>query len=284
MQRIGIVVNRPKDKCLIHTRRVVESIVANGCDAVVCEDIAAELGLVGGLPEEALYRETDAIVCLGGDGTFLKAARGGFGSRRPILGINLGSVGFLAEVETPDIETAVRKLTSGQVLVQERMVLRTEVIRDGSVIHTDFAINDAVVTRKAISRVLGVHVEVDAQIVDSFNGDGLIVSTPSGSTAYTLSAGGPIVRPDMKLMILTPICPHILYSRSFVVPAESEVRINIEDMRRADAMLTVDGQDGVELMHSDVVRVSTAGEPILLASVTHVNFYDILRAKIRGRT
>lgn len=280
---IGIAVNKPKDPDFTYTRKVVECVLNNGFEAIVTPDIANDLMLGTVVSEGELFQRSDFVICLGGDGTFLKTARSSFGTGKPILGINLGSVGFLAEVEKTDIERAVWRLTNGQANISERMVLSTEVLRNNEVVFQDFALNDAVVSRKTISRVINVLVDADGHMVDTFTGDGLIVATPTGSTAYTLSAGGPIVRPDMSLMVLTPICPHILYSRSFVLPSNNTVSIRILDDRMAEGMLTVDGQNSFELKQHDVVQVKQAIQPILFASVCNVNFYDVLRAKIRGR-
>ncbi len=283
MKRIGVVVNRPKDKGYACTARVVERLIASGFDACLETDICDAIGMGAAVSEAVLYADSDFLICLGGDGTFLKTARHTLGSNKPVLGINLGSVGFLAEVEVENIETAIDKLAAGEVRVQPRMVLRADVMRNGTCVYTEYAINDAVVTRMALSRIVDLHVSVDGQYLDVFPSDGLIVSTPTGSTAYTLSAGGPIVQPEIPLMVITPICPHILYSRSFIVSTDSRLSIRIGDGRTADAMLTADGQEGFALELNDVVEISRAPEHILFASVERVNFFEVLRAKIHGR-
>ena len=228
-----------------------------------------------------IYEDADFIICVGGDGTFLNTARAAYDYRIPVLGINRGSVGFLAEVETRDIHRAVEKMAQGS---QDpiRMVLDARVIRDGDVIFRDIAINDAVVSRVAVSRILRLRVNLDEKYVDSFPGDGIIVSTPTGSTAYSLSAGGPIAQPDMRLMVITPICPHILYSRSFITAEDRVVRITLDDNGVTQAMLTMDGQTHSELYPGDLVEVRAAAQDAFFASVSNVNFYDVLRAKIHG--
>lgn len=283
LKRIGVVVNRPKDSGYACTARVVERLMACGFETLLPSDVREAVGKGTAVSESVLFGESDLVICLGGDGTFLHTARQTLGKEKPVLGINLGSVGFLAEVEVNEIEMAIDRLAAGDVRVQPRMVLRADVLRKGIRVFTEHAINDAVVTRMALSRIVDLHVYVDGQYVDAFPSDGLIVATPTGSTAYNLSAGGPIIQPEIPLMVITPICPHILYSRSFIVSSDSRLAIRIGDGRSADAMLTVDGQEGFALELNDVVEIMRAPEQILFASVEQVNFYEVLRAKIHGR-
>lgn len=280
--RIGIVVNRPKDPGFACASRLVCQLEQHGFTAYVPPDIRDAIGAGTAASDAVLYGESEFLICLGGDGTFLKTARQTLGREKPVLGINLGSLGFLAEVEVDQIERAVDRLAAGDIRIEPRMVLRADVIRNGDVVFTEHAINDAVVTRMALSRIVDLHVSVNGRYVDAFPSDGLIVATPTGSTAYTLSAGGPIVQPEVPLMVITPICPHILYSRSFIVSSESRLSIRIGERRSADAMLTADGQEGFALELGDVVEIVRAPERILFASVVEVNFYEVLRAKIHG--
>jgi len=282
-KRIGVVVNRLKDSGFFCTQRVVKRLEASGFEALLANDICKAIGMGTCIDEAELYIESDFIICLGGDGTFLKTARQTLGLHIPVLGINMGTVGFLAEVEVADIESAVDLLTAGSVRVQPRMALQAEVYRNMQIVFTGFAVNDAVVTRMALSRIVDLHVSVDGKYVDAFPSDGLIVATPTGSTAYSLSAGGPIIQPEIPLMVITPICPHILYSRSFIVSRESILDVHIGTERNADAMLTVDGQEGFELKMGDHVMISCAKEEFLFASLGQVNFFEVLRAKIHNR-
>ena len=281
--RIGVVVNRPKDPGLRCTERVVRRLEARGFEVLVEQDIRDAIGTGSPAMEADVFCSSEFLICLGGDGTFLQTARRTIGCEKPVLGINLGSLGFLAEVEIDQIEMAVDRLAAGEVRVSPRLVLLARVIRNGEVVHTEHAINDAVVTRMTVSRIVELHVFVDGHFVDTFPSDGLIVATPTGSTAYTLSAGGPIVQPEVPLMIITPICPHILYSRSFITPTTSRLTVRVGDGRSANAMLSCDGQEGFALELNDVVEIVEAPERILFASVVQVSFYEVLRAKIHGR-
>lgn len=281
--RIGVVVNRAKDTGLIHTEHVVRRLEFLGFTVLIEADIHNAIGVGMPMSETEVYEASDFLICLGGDGTFLQTARGTIGREKPILGINLGSLGFLAEVELEQIDMALDRLAAGEVRISPRLVLQARVIRNGEVVHTDHAINDAVVTRMTVSRIVELHVFVDGHFVDTFPSDGLIVATPTGSTAYTLSAGGPIVQPEVPLIVITPICPHILYSRSFIAPTGSRLTVRVGDRRNANAMLSCDGQDGFALELNDEVEIVQAPERILFASVVQVNFYEVLRAKIHGR-
>ncbi|HBR03967.1 MAG TPA: NAD(+) kinase [Ruminiclostridium sp.] len=278
MKRIGVVANEQRDIGYKHTKVIVEKLLEKGFEVFVTPEAKEAIQL--SVRTDPIFDASDLIICVGGDGTFLQNARKAYFKKKPVLGINKGTVGFLAEVETKDIEKAVNKLAEGDFKIQPRLVLHVEVIRCGERVYEDIAINDAVVTRAALSRILRLQVMLDEKYVDSFPSDGIIVSTPTGSTGYSLSAGGPIVPPDMRLMLITPICPHILYSRSFLAPESRTVKISMENCCEADAMVTVDGQAGFALEQGDLVCVSANRNDVLFASVTEVNFYEVLRAKI----
>lgn len=282
LKKVGIVVNRDKDIGLNYTKLIAERLFLKGFTPVVSPEIQ-NFGGLGTVSSNNIFKDSDFIICVGGDGTFLKAAREAYIYHVPVLGINRGSVGFLAEVETRDIEWAVDRMAEGKISVQSRMVLDVRVVRGGETVFNDIAVNDAVASRVAVSRILRLKVSMDEQYVDSFPGDGIILSTPTGSTGYSLSAGGPIVQPDMRLIIISPICPHILYSRSFIASDQKTIRVSIDDHGEIKAMLTLDGQEGLELMPGDLVEVRSAARDVLFASVSQVNFYDVLRAKIHGR-
>lgn len=281
MKNIGVVVNKDRDEGYTHTKNLVEALYDKGFTPIVSPEVKPYAG-PHAVASDNIYKEADFIICVGGDGTFLSAARAAYEYRLPVLGINRGAVGFLAEVETNDIRLAVERMARGEITVQSRMVLDARVIRDDTTVFRDIAINDAVVSRIAFSRILRLRVNMNGRYVDSFPGDGIIVSTPTGSTAYSLSAGGPIVQPEMRLMVLTPICPHTLYSRSLIAAEDRVIHITMDDAGMNQAMLTVDGRKGLELVPGDLVEIRTATQDALFASVSQVNFFDVLRAKIHG--
>lgn len=281
MKNIGVVVNKDRDEGYTHTKNLVEALYDKGFTPIVSPEVKPYAG-PHAVASDNIYKEADFIICVGGDGTFLSAARAAYEYRLPVLGINRGAVGFLAEVETNDIRLAVERMARGEITVQSRMVLDARVIRDDTTAFRDIAINDAVVSRIAFSRILRLRVNMNGRYVDSFPGDGIIVSTPTGSTAYSLSAGGPIVQPEMRLMVLTPICPHTLYSRSLIAAEDRVIHITMDDAGMNQAMLTVDGRKGLELVPGDLVEIRAATQDALFASVSQVNFFDVLRAKIHG--
>jgi NAD+ kinase len=281
LKKVGIVIGKNKDINYIYTNQIAEKLLERGVEVIVAPAIKDSLN-TDVTETDSVYRDSDFIICVGGDGTFLKAARGAFPYKKPLLGVNKGTVGFLAEVETGEIDMAIDKIVAGQYHIQPRMVLDVEVIRNGKSVYKNIAINDAVVSRMALSRIIRLKVMMDGEFVDSYASDGVIVSTPTGSTGYSLSAGGPIVAPDMRLMLVSPICPHILYSRSFIIADTKTITISIAGSKEVDAILTLDGQEGFPIEPNDIVSVRASKDSVFFATVKQVNFYDVLRAKIHN--
>lgn len=284
MKNIGIIPNLDKDVELKYTRLLVESIKKEGGNALVSEEISGRLGLeCGRVSDSEVYDNSDALICLGGDGTFLKAARKAYTRNLPVLGINLGSLGFLTEIDRNDIPQAAKRVIHNDFEIEERMMLEASVINGGEVVKKDIALNDVVVTRGALSRILNVKTYINDVFVDSFPSDGVIVSSPTGSTAYSLSAGGPIVDPDCDLIIISPICPHILYSRSVITTGNGVVRVEVDKKYCHDAMVTVDGQEGIEITGGQWVEVRKASNCVKMMRINTRNFFNILRTKIYDR-
>ncbi len=284
MKKIGIITNADRDTEFTYTRQLAESIIKRGGSALMSDNLAEKSGV--GMPcgdEDCVIGKSEIIVCLGGDGTFLKAARRLYSKDVPILGINLGNLGFLTEVDRNDIDQAVEQLFSGAYEVEERMMLDTVIYRKNSEPERDFALNDVVIARGAVSRILHVKAYINDVFVDSFPGDGLIIASPTGSTAYSLSAGGPIVEPDTNLMLITPICPHILYSRSFVTKPGSVIGAMIGEDYQHRAMVTCDGQDDHEVRGGDRIEVKRSPYSIKLIKLKSRNFFNVLRTKIYYR-
>lgn len=280
MKVIGIVVGKNKDTEYKHTESIIKKLLDRGFKVVAPPEVSSRIDLpVTG--SSTVFRDSDLIICVGGDGTFLNTARQAFSYEKPVLGINKGTVGFLAEVEISEIEMAIDSIVKGEYLIQSRMVLEVEVLRKGKKIYENIAINDAVITRMTLSRIVRLIVMIDDKYADSFAGDGVIISTPTGSTGYSLSAGGPIVQPDMRLVIISPICPHILHSRSYIASDTKTVSVVIDDKSEIDAILTLDGQEGYALEPGDRISVKASGKSAFFATVKDMDFYDILRAKMQ---
>jgi NAD+ kinase len=228
----------------------------------------------------AIAGSVDLIVSLGGDGTLLAIARATGARRVPILGVNLGTLGFLTEVNAEEMAPALEAVLAGRAEIVSRMRLEVLASRDGAEIGRFLALNDAVVTKTALSRMIDLETFAAGQRVATYHGDGLIVSTPTGSTAYSLSAGGPLLLPGLEAIVLTPICPHSLTQRPLVLPAGLEVEVVVQD-RGGEVTMTIDGQEGLELQDGDRIRVRRSPHAVdIVASPLRTRF-QILQAKLR---
>lgn len=244
-------------------------------DSAGCCDSGAKA-----LPREELPERVDLLIVLGGDGTLLAAARLLNNRQVPVLPVNLGGLGFLTSVTLEDLYPLLEQVLAGKHRTSTRMMLEAEVIRDGKVLQHERALNDAVVTKSALARIIDFDVTVDGDFVGRYRADGLIVSTPTGSTAYSLAAGGPILYPVLQAFVITPICPHMLTNRPLVIPDTARVEI---DFAAGDepVHLTLDGQVGFELRHSDRVVVSKSSNKVVLVRPTNKSYFEILRSKLR---
>lgn len=284
MKTIGIITNIDRDLDLIYTKLLADSIKKRGGRVLMTDELSDKAGISGKCGnEDSVFNNSEIVVCLGGDGTFLKVARKVYIKELPMLGINLGNLGFLTEVDRNDIDFAIEQLFNNNYIIEERMMLEAAICRKGEAPVYDVALNDVVITRGAISRIIHIKTYVNGVFVDSFPGDGLIVSSPTGSTAYSLSAGGPIVEPDTNLLLITPICPHILYSRSFVIKSDSVVRAVVDEDFHHDAMVTLDGQDGHLISGGDMVEIRKSPYSIKVVKMNSRNFFNVLRTKIYYR-
>ncbi len=221
----------------------------------------------------------DMVSVFGGDGTLLHAARLVGSSKVPILGVNLGALGFLTEVKLEDLHAAFEKILAGEYNLENRMMLRVEVHRGSETAAHCLALNDAVINKGAISRMIELEVSVNSQVVTVTRADGLIISTPTGSTAYSLSAGGPILYPTLEAFIITPICPHTLTNRPVVVPDDAIVDLKLR--HGSDVMLTVDGQVGLPLQPGDTLRICKAEPAVQLVQLSGSTFFKLLREKLK---
>jgi len=220
------------------------------------------------------------LVVLGGDGTLLGVARSLTDRPVPVLGVNLGKLGFLTETALGDLEAVLASVLDGHFEVEERMMLQVQVLRGRKSIATSTLLNDVVINKSALARILEMDVRIDGQFVAIYHADGLIVATPTGSTAYSLSAGGPIVLPGMKAFCITPICPHALTNRPLVVPDSVTIQVTLES-ESPDVYCTMDGQIGLPLKAGDRLKVRRSGTTLPLIVPQPRNFFDVLRKKLR---
>lgn len=281
MQGVGIIPNWKKET---EVRGLVARIAAflHQREVPVYLPATPEAAVFDGvryIPPEDFARCTDLLIVLGGDGTILRAARQFTGTNLPLLGVNLGQMGFLAEVEPPMLEVALQQLLEGKYRICHRLMLSTRVRRADGPVAEYTALNDVVVSKGPVSRIIYVDTFVNDRHLQLYPCDGLIVATPTGSTGYSLSAGGPIINPALDVMIITPICPHLLHHRSVVVDGSERVSLRVQ-ARQAEVMLTVDGQVSLPLQDNDEVQVTRAPLTTPLIQLKDTDFYTLLHRKL----
>jgi NAD+ kinase len=235
------------------------------------------------MTQSELASEVDMVVVLGGDGTLLSMADsiGCAGSAIPILGVNFGSLGFLTEVTLPELYRSLDAALAGRAHVEERMMLRAITRRGEQIFERSISLNDVVITKAARSRMIDLSVSVSNEFVTRVRADGLIVATPTGSTAYNMSAGGPIVEPSVDALLLTPIAPHTLTNRPVVIPANAVVRVQPNMTDRDEAFVTFDGQAGFQLQIGDEIEVRRAEKPLRLIRSSMRSYFEVLRTKLK---
>ncbi len=277
MKRIGIIVKK-KPEALRILPELVVWLSTQGMEVFVEEEIGRLLPIKG-LPPEELKQKVDLAVVLGGDGTMLAAVRIFAGSGVPILGVNLGGLGFLTAFSQEELFLILKKVLEGDFEVERRSLLKVEVecYPDKEFL----VLNDVVINKGALARIIPITAKVDGTFLTVFRGDGLIVSTPTGSTAYCLSAGGPIVDPRIQAIVIVPICPHALTNRPLLIPDTSVVTL-FHSSREEEVYLTLDGQIGFKLPAGTLVNVSRAkGSDVTLVKCPFRTYYDLLRTKLK---
>lgn len=277
--------NPYRDRGLKAARSAQKILHQNGVETVMCLPFDLDENSRVELPSDLTFTplkegltKADFLVCFGGDGTILHAAKDANLNHVPILGVNMGSVGFMAELEYSEL-SQLGKLSSGRYTIESRMMLDVRAVRGGKTLFQEVALNDAVVTKGAVARVVDLAVYGDKVLISKFAGDGVILSSPTGSTAYAMSAGGPIVEPTAENIIFTPICAHALYAKSFVLGPERLVSIRLADGRKS-AYLSVDGGKAFKLLPGDQVEITKSQRRTNLVKLTGRSFYDILNHKL----
>ena len=259
---------------------------ANGCQPAIEKNSAERAGLGDRWPvvmREDLGRETDVVIAFGGDGTLLDAASAVAHSEydAPLLGINLGRLGFLTDVGRADMLAALRHLVAGQATTDTRLLIQGHVTRDRNIVAQHLALNDIVVTRGALARMIEIDVSVDGEFVSHVKADGLIVATATGSTAYNLSAGGPILLPSADALVVTPLAPHALANRPVVLPSTARIELRPAVEPDTDPVVTFDGQYGVPLEPNDVVTIARAPKVLRLMRTSSRTHFGMLREKLK---
>ena len=280
IKTVGLVINIFKKPIIEIGLQVIQLLNARQVRTIAIGEEAEALGLTP-TEKDDFCQMAQVVLVIGGDGTMLRAARTVYGSEIAILGINQGYLGFLTEIEVEQLAESLEQLLQGTYTVERRMMLTAQVYRNGVCIADVSALNDLVVTKGALSRIIKMELYLEDNLVEKYHGDGLIFSTPTGSTGYSLSANGPIVYPNMDLCIVTPICPHSLIARPLIFSPEHTLTLRL-DANNAPAMLTVDGQNGVELKQGDWIQISKAEHDTYLLVLEKRNFFAVLREKLKG--
>jgi NAD+ kinase len=287
MRRVGIIAKAHLREAGPHLADIADWLVARGVDPVFDTETAALVPGASGvkmIDKDRLPSDVEMVLVLGGDGTLLGMAGriAQAGTDIPILGVNFGGLGFLTEVTLPELYPSLEAALNGTAPIDERMTLRVTTLRSGAAFADRIVLNDVVVTQGALSRIIELSVTVDAQFVTRVRADGLIVASPTGSTAYNLAAGGPILHPHVDALAITPIAPHTLTQRPLVIPGSSEVRIEPHlDGSRDGVYVTFDGQFGFPLQDGDVVTVRRSDRPFRLFRATSRSYFEVLREKLK---
>jgi NAD+ kinase len=286
VRRVGVLVKPNQPEALKTICRLVEwcaghQIKVVGGPRFQRERIEAETGcVVETVNHEELVRGVDLIVVLGGDGTMIGAARMVGESETPVLGVNFGTLGYLADFTVEDMLPALEAVLAGEYTLDRRLMLAATIFRGGEQLMHDRVLNDVVISKSALARIIEIEAWVDGKYVNRFRADGLIISTPTGSTAYNLSAGGPVIYPSMNAVVITPICPHTLSNRPLVVPDDAEFELVLKTQRE-EVALTLDGQVGMPLEYEDRVRVRKSRTGFNLIQSPTLNYFDVLRNKLK---
>jgi NAD+ kinase len=279
MKRIGIICKLSRKEPQDILKELLPWLRQKGCEVFVDMETAAQMN-IDGYERADIPSLVDAILVLGGDGTMLGVVRLVADKGTPVLGINLGSLGFLTEVNVEDMYSSVEQMLSGGCAVEERMMLKACINRAGSHIWEYVVLNDVVINKGALARIIDLETSIDNTYITTFKADGLIISTPTGSTAYSLSAGGPILYPTLGSIVLTPICSHTLTNRPIVLPDHVAMEIRLKSVSE-DVFLTLDGQVGCALKTDDIIEIRKAQYKARLLVPRDKEYFDVLRTKLK---
>jgi NAD+ kinase len=284
--KVGLIAKRDDARVGEMLTRFLKLLAARGIDVVIDESSEALVDCQSArtVDRETLADECDLAVILGGDGTFLNAARSLSGKPIRLLGINMGRVGFLTDVVPEEMNSVVAAVLDGDFTEEQRFLLSTRVIHQGDCVLEVSALNDVVAHNWRIARLLEFETYINSKLVNQQRADGLIVATPTGSTAYALSSGGPILHPGIDALVLVPVCPHTLTSRPLVVQGDSNIEIVLSDGEQPEAQLTCDGQTTMKLSAGDRIQICKNSDTLSLIHPSGYDFYATLRTKLnRGR-
>ncbi len=289
MKRIAIVTNFNISDKANAALKVANYLLKFGCKILVSQYSKDRVlamknyrGNIYFLPIEKLYDDADLVIALGGDGTILDCAKKMAKRNKPIVGINLGHLGYMAELEMNELES-LSKIIEGDYSLDERSLLNVEVLtRDGIAKYSSYALNDAVICNGSVSKIINLDLYAEDSLVTSYRADGLIVSTPTGSTAYAMSAGGSISDPKVRCILVTPICPHSFIARQLIFSDETTLNIKNQSVRERSLTLSLDGKTSCEIFRDETVRITKSDMTVKLVRLKDCSFYDILRQKMKN--
>jgi NAD+ kinase len=259
---------------------VVNWLRARSINVILDTTSALLLGDQGGYQKTQLASKADVLLVLGGDGTMLNAARLAGERGIPILGVNMGGLGFLTEVRLENLYPSLERVFANDFVLDERLMLKTHVHRHGETVAQGVVLNDVVISKGTLARMIELRIAIQGRFVTNLRGDGLIVSSPTGSTAYSLSAGGPIISPAVHSLMLTPICPHTLTHRPLIVPGDAEIAVTLTS-KDDGAMATLDGQVGVAISQGDTIETKVSEYRTRLIRFPESQYYEVLREKLK---
>jgi NAD+ kinase len=280
-QNVAIFAKVHDPRCQHVASDLVSWLEARGCTPLIEAHLSRHLARPNKMSGEEIREQADLVVVLGGDGTLLSVARLFCKSGIPILGVNLGSLGFLTEITVEELYPVLEHCLNGKQRISQRMMLEVSVIREGKKIEKGHVLNEIVINKGALARIVDLETKINRNFLTTFKADGLIVSTPTGSTGYSLSAGGPIIHPQMSCLVITPICPHTLTNRPIVVTDDSLICITVTSSFDEKVYLTLDGQVGCELQEGDSVKVHKASTTTALVVSRKRDYFEVIRTKLK---
>ncbi len=279
MNNIAIVVKPHAEKVADITKTICDYLTSVGKNVLLEERTASVLGYDHFASHDEIKNKADLLIVLGGDGTLISSNRIISGKNIPILGINLGRLGFLTETKVDEAMDTVKKVLSGKYKYDNRMKLYSEIFNNGEKVFETEVINDIVINKGALARIIDIEVSIDGQFVNIYRADGLIISTPTGSTAYTLAAGGPIIYPTLNSIIITPICPHSLTHRPIVIHDDSEIKVRVIN-NDEKVFITYDGQIGRKMSLNEEIYIRKSHQPVKLIVSQKRNYFALLKEKL----
>ncbi|MGM0436731.1 MAG: NAD(+)/NADH kinase [Bacillota bacterium] len=284
IDKIGLVINTEKNRVVDIGEKALDLFNKKNIEYYIEKDSALKLDLDKNDHEIAGYnrlrKEADIIILFGGDGTFLHTAHHFIGTDIPLLGVNLGSLGFMTEIEVKQFESALDRIITHDYYIEKRMMLESKVYRKNSEVFHSHSLNDIVINRAANARLIDIDLYINNELVNSYNGDGLIISTPTGSTAYSLSAGGPIINPKTEAILITPICPHSLHIRPMVIGPWEKIEV-VVNSNESNMKVNSDGHYDYDLKDEDKLLIKKSRKTISMVKFPEKTFYSTLRKKMR---